>query len=452
MGKRYYSIALVVLVSLAMVGFWMAFLVGQAGAAPPAQEGEAAIPFPNADEALTAAVSWLIEMHQNADGGFASFSTGANQAPSDAGGTLDALLAIRAAGGDTEAILEYLIGNIDDLVAFAATDGSTAGKAVFALSLAGQAPTDFAGHDFVIDVTNHMSPTGEFGVASAFNQSLAILGLAFAAEPIPEEAVDWLVSLQSTEGDTAGSWDDGFGTTGNADSTAMAIMALLASGRGGDSAEIGVALDFLANTRLPTGGWEYGLGFGENANSTALVIQAASAAGEDIVSPDSRWTVDGVTPANALLSWQSESGAFQVDFGDGRFDDFFSTVQTIPAIALISRNDAASAIQEMTPTSTVAPEPAATEAPAEEHLEVSATETPTRAPEPTEAPQPTATPVTLAEAVEAGVDTPEVTDPQSEPNNGPGFAAGDSILPFIMVGLVIAIIIAFFVWLVRNRT
>jgi hypothetical protein len=36
---------------------------------------------------------------------------------------------------------------------------------------------------------------------------------------------------------------------------------------------------------------------------------------------------------NALLLAQGESGAFQADFGDGPFDDFFTTVQAIPAVA-----------------------------------------------------------------------------------------------------------------------
>ncbi len=450
MKKRYFSVGLVVFVGLALVGIWMAVLVDEAVAQPLVQEGEATTPFPNADEALAAAINWLIETHQNSDGGFASFSIGADQASSDAGGTLDALLALGSAGGETELILEYLANNIDDLVAFATTDGGTAGKTVFALSVAGQDPSDFAGHDFVIDITNHISPTGEYGVTSAFNQSLAVLGLALAGEPVAEEAIDWLVGLQATEGDMVGSWDDGFGTLGNADTTAMSILALRISGQELDSAEMMQALEFLANTRLPTGGWEYGLGFGENANSISLVIQAAIVAAEDIVSPDSRWTIGGVKPADALLAWQSESGAFQADFGDGRFDDFFSTVQAIPALAMISRTSTSepAAVPETTPTPTVGPEAVAIEDPTEEPIEVPATETATSEPEPTEAPLPTASPDIVAEGSEAGAGA---TDSSSESDSGIGFAAGDSILPFIIVGLVILIIIAFFVWLLRIR-
>jgi hypothetical protein len=37
--------------------------------------------------------------------------------------------------------------------------------------------------------------------------------------------------------------------------------------------------------------------------------------GEDIASSDSSWAKEGRTPFDVLLSWQSESGAFQVNFG-----------------------------------------------------------------------------------------------------------------------------------------
>jgi hypothetical protein len=40
-----------------------------------------------------------------------------------------------------------------------------------------------------------------------------------------------------------------------------------------------------------------------------------------------------VTPLLALLSFQSVSGAFQADYGQGPFDDFYATVQAIPAAA-----------------------------------------------------------------------------------------------------------------------
>jgi hypothetical protein len=290
---------------------------------------------------LAAAVNWLVTIHQNSDGGYSAFSGGADLAPSDVGGTVDALLAIAAAGynpaspvpGRENAPLGYLQNDATAVAAYAGQDGGKAGKLVLALTATAQDPRDFLGYNFVISLTNHLSPTGQYGVNTAFEQSLALLALHGLgdAQPAPE-AVAWLVDAQDTAGDVAGSWSDGFGTDGNVDATAMAIMALLPS-LGADDPAIIAARDFLARSQLPAGGWEYGPGFGANANSTALAIQAMHALGEDFYSPESEWAVDGRSPLATLLSWQGESGAFQADFGEGPFDDFFTTVQALPALA-----------------------------------------------------------------------------------------------------------------------
>ena len=43
--------------------------------------------------------------------------------------------------------------------------------------------------------------------------------------------------------------------------------------------------------------------------------------------------IDDVTAElDTLLAWQGASGAFQADFGDGPFADFFTTVQAMPAL------------------------------------------------------------------------------------------------------------------------
>ena len=57
-------------------------------AAPPIQPN-----FPDPQQSGMQAIEWLKTTHQNDDGGFSSFSGGANLAPSDVGGTVDALLA-----------------------------------------------------------------------------------------------------------------------------------------------------------------------------------------------------------------------------------------------------------------------------------------------------------------------------------------------------------------------
>lgn len=277
--------------------------------------------------AVETAVSWLIETHQNEDGGYTGFSSGADMAPSDVGGTVDALLAIGSGGYNPTAALDFLRQGADAVAAYAATDGSTAGKLLLAVTAAHQNPRDFAGLDLVELLAQHEQPAGQFGVDNAFGQALAILGLAAAGETIPETAVTWLLEQQADDG----SWDDGFGTMGNSDATALAIMALVAAD--GPAADgLAAAIDFLGQAQLADGGWEYGPGYGFSLNSTALVTQALAAVGVDIADANGEWAVDGRSPLDVLLAAQSETGAFQADFGDGPFDDFFTTVQAIPAL------------------------------------------------------------------------------------------------------------------------
>ncbi|MEJ2749419.1 MAG: prenyltransferase/squalene oxidase repeat-containing protein, partial [Anaerolineae bacterium] len=313
----------------ALVGVWgllALFDADTAVAAPNMQEPL----FPDQRVSVVQAVNWLIAVHQNDDGGFSSFSSGANMAPSDVGGTLDAMLAISSGGYQPADALAYLQANSADVLAYAQTDGSTAGKLVLALAAAGQNPRDFAGEDYVAVLANLLAENDS--ALPPYGQSLAILALTAVNEPVPDSAITYLTSLQSTEAGLDGSWDDGFGTMGNADATAMAVMALLAAGVPADDAVVARAVDWLTQAQLATGGWEYGPGFGQSVNSTALVVQALSALGLDFYSAEGQYSPDGHSPLSVLLLAQSESGAFQADFGDGPVDDFFTTVQAIPAV------------------------------------------------------------------------------------------------------------------------
>lgn len=380
-----------------------------------------------------AAATWLITTHQNNDGGYTSFSAGANQAPSDVGGTVDVLLALAAAGADTTEPVAYLQSDPDALAAYATQSGGAAGKLVLALASAGPNPRDIGGADLVVSLTDHLSPTGSYNASTAFDQSLALLALAAAKEPIPAEAIEWLVALQATEGETAGSWDDGFGTTGNPDNTAMAIMALLASGLAADETPIAAAREFLAQAQLPTGGWGYAPGLPESANSTALVIQALRALGEDFITPGNEWQQPEDGPVDALLAWQSETGAFQADFGSGRFDDFFTTVQAIPAVAGLTVETGAEPPTEEPATATAEP-PTATAPPVEPTAEPTV--------------EPTATTATPTETVQATAE-PAATDlPVVLTDSGQDGGA----IPWLAIGLAVIVIGGAAVWWLRNRT
>lgn len=309
------------------------------------QGGAAAAPSPSLPQAVTfydgqrtaarAAAWWLVGAHQNDDGGYAAFSSGANQMTSTVGGTVDAMLALGAAGyplgepfpGKSQTPLGYLLARPADVAAYAAGSSGSAGKLVQALVVAHQDPYDFAGHNLVISLTNHLSTTGQFA-QTPYEHSLALLGLAGVGEPAPVTATQWLTTQQ----DASGAWGDGFGTEENVDATGMAVMALVASGVPTSAATLADAADFLGDAQLPSGGWPYAPGADpvESTNSTALAVQALSALGEDFYSEGSAWAQDG-TPLEALLAWQREGGAFQVDFGSDAFDSFYATVQALPA-------------------------------------------------------------------------------------------------------------------------
>jgi hypothetical protein len=285
-------------------------------------------------ESASKAVSWLYEENQNSDGGFGKdFFT--SQPASSIESTLDAILAISAVGYNAnvpyfeveKTAVDYLQDNALDLEAFGAIGGGTNGKIILALSSAKLDARDFSEHDYVAQLQAQYEPSGSYNNTTAFYQAISILALVAVGEPVPEEALDWLEDLQAQDG----SWDDGFGTPKNPDATGMSIMALLSSGRETADPSIEAAIEFLKNSQLETGGWEYGTGFGENANSTAIAIQALAAAGENFYSIDGGWAKNGKSPLEALLSWQNTNGAYQADFGQGRFDNFFATAQAIPA-------------------------------------------------------------------------------------------------------------------------
>lgn len=332
---RGFGLAAVIVVALFFLTGMMLALANAGAAEAAAQPADA--PYADQRTALKQAVYWLVQTHQNDDGGYTSFSSGANVAPSNVGGTVDALLAIGSAGhggraifpGEAAAPINYLQDNSSDVAAYAAENGGQAGKLILALTATGENPRAFLGHNFVLSLTAQLSPTGQFNVNDPFNQSLALLALAAVHQPAPATAVDWLKDRQATNG----SWDDGFGTVDNVDATGMAIMALVATGTPASDPSLMMALEFLAEAQLPSGGWPYAPGIPESANSTALGLQALKALGEDFFSPGGAWAQGENTPLTALLNYQNANGGFEVDFGQGPFVDFFATVQSIPAVA-----------------------------------------------------------------------------------------------------------------------
>jgi hypothetical protein len=274
--------------TLAWLAAMLALVYTTAGAlaAPPTS--------PYTDSA-SAALKWA-GTQQSPDGSFAGFG---------AGSTVDAVLAIVAAGGHPDSFahgynaLSFLESNAG---AISKTAGG-AGKLLIATSALGQNAKSFGGVDLVgaINAAYGISVTGQYG-PDALGHAFAILGLHAAGEAIPAPAIAQIESLQSSDGGWAFSGDT---TPGAADTntTAVAVQALIAAGATGMSLDKAAA--YLAAQQNTDGGWPYQKGgqFGSESdvNSTAYVVQAMLALN------DSALAQAGLA---YITSLQNPSGAF----------------------------------------------------------------------------------------------------------------------------------------------
>jgi hypothetical protein len=159
---------------------------------------------------------------------------------------------------------------------------------------------------------------------------LAVLALASTRRPISSAAVDQILQAQQENGGWA--WDGSEATPADTNSTAFAVQALAAAGRGGSEA-VANALEYYRGIQNQDGGWPYqnpsDFGTVTDANSTAVTIQALIAAGQD---PAAWESSGGVNPVEALEAFQNDSGAFAWQLAMPG-DNLLATVQALPALA-----------------------------------------------------------------------------------------------------------------------
>jgi prenyltransferase beta subunit len=285
-------------------------------------------PFPYLSRAVASrkALAWMATQQQ-ADGSFTGFG---------AGSTIDAVLAIAAAGEEPQSYISGEGNTALDYLEVVATDyisgnAAATGKLLTGVIAGAGEPTDFAGMNLIEELQAHYnSQTGQYGAGSTYDQVWALLGLAASSESIPTNTISYLESLQ-VEG---GGW--GFTTdAADPDTTALALQALAAAGIERSNSAVSAAFDYLHRVQNFEGG--FGFASDTSASSTALVIQALAAYDED---PKSlTWTktiTDGTssrltlyTPIEALLGLQSFEGGLA---GYSGANDTFSTYQGVPGI------------------------------------------------------------------------------------------------------------------------
>lgn len=269
---------------------------------------------------LEQAVAWL-ESQQAADGGFVGYT-----GESDAGFTLDALIALgaaRNAGVDTSASIDAalaFLGESDHALVYAQTGVGQSAKLILGLTAVGVEPEGFANvMPLTILQAGQAEGTGIFGTGM-YDHALTIMALVVMGEEVPDSAIEALATTQAANGGWA--WD-GSTDEANADSntTSMVVQALVAAGLG-DHDLVNSATAFLETTWTNDGGlYSPAEGTAPDANSSALVLQATVALGGD---------ANSMLPG--LAAFQNSTGAFFFNTDDTS-DNAYATVQVIPALA-----------------------------------------------------------------------------------------------------------------------
>lgn len=274
-----------------------------------------------ADRALT-----YIRSIQHSDGGFPSFTD------SSAGSTIDASFAFAAAGIDPKTVTTNGKSPADYLAAqttaYSATDGGAA-KLVLGIETLRLDPQDFAGVDVLGAMDTHYDTgTGAYG-DDVFAHALFILADVSAGRPVPANAITWLQGAQLT----SGGWEDCCAFDADSNTTAMAILALVAAGVPPSDSDIIDALGYLHTAQTIDGGFAFNATSESDPNSAALVIQALVAAGQSIDAGGPWDKASGATPLAALVAFQNATtGALQY----AGVDSAFATYQGVPALLLVA--------------------------------------------------------------------------------------------------------------------
>jgi hypothetical protein len=237
----------------------------------------------------------------------------AAQAPgNELGGEADTVLDLVAAKLPPGAHLARLRG----LVPAGTQSPGAAAKAALAVVAAGGNPRCFAGVDLVARIRAGYGD-GVYG-ASVFDDSLAIVALAGADEPVPPAALKALERLRGTGGfglSLAGTGRD------DPDTTGVALMALRAAGAPRTDPAVRGAVRWLLGQRLPGAGWAGAAGSSTVSNSTGLALRGLTAAG-------SGWPT-GAAPA--LLALQRADGGFDATAG-APGSRVLATLDSVPAL------------------------------------------------------------------------------------------------------------------------
>lgn len=310
------------------------------------------------DPAVAQAVTWL-RSKQQPDGGFEQTTFAGFETP-------DAVLALAEARhdsrswvpaearGDVAAITASTGKNpldyVDDLVE--AGDTTTISAAVQAAKVVAlvAAPLGVPSNDFdpsndsaspvdlVARIRAHVRGDGTLDFGSFFNGILyTAIGFQTAGVAVPSGVVGQIRAAQRSDGswNYAGNQDPS--TTGDVDTTSVALLALATTGAGSSDPDVRPGIQFLASTQAPSGAWR---SFGsDDPNSTAVAAVALSRLHVDLSNAFWRFVygappADGVygSPYTWLRSQQVADGHIASP-NDAYGLNTFATTQSVQALA-----------------------------------------------------------------------------------------------------------------------
>ncbi|MDT7572544.1 MAG: hypothetical protein QOE05_2718 [Actinomycetota bacterium] len=255
----------------------------------------------------------------------------------DWGRTLDAALALLAAGGQ-DATLGRTLTSVEDPTAVkaytqgapgdkpdAAYVGATA-KLAFVVAATGGNPRDVGGIDLIAQLTSLETPEGRFAdrssfgdFANVFGHAFAVLALQQAGQTVPDTLVQGLLGARCPDD---GSFPETYpkaGTpcTGSVDATGLALQALAAVGQGG-SQQAQAAVTWLTGQQRDDGSFP-----GQAAvNSTGYAVLGLNAVGAP--------TDNAIT---YLTGQQNGDGGLRRGPNTDSVSDLFATSQALPALA-----------------------------------------------------------------------------------------------------------------------
>lgn len=281
--------------------------VGPARAAPAAR-------------AVRDAAAYVVSQQQSSGAFFAPDAT--------ADGVAEAVAALATAGVRGDVIGRALAYVRAHGPSRAAERPAYAGRIVIGIVAGGEDPRRFGGTDYVAIIERALDPVTGRADAGIYADALAKLGLLAGRVGLPGSALTYLRANQCTDGGFA--HDEGCLQRSDVDTTAIVLCVLAGAGVARDDDAIVRAREFLRAARNDDGGFGARAGDDTNANSTGLALSALAALGDEPTTAP--WRAGSADPVRALLSLQTESGAFRYSAASAD-PNGYATIQVIPGLA-----------------------------------------------------------------------------------------------------------------------